>query len=338
MAAPARDPRTPRALPARKRRLPKSEAGIALIAVLWLTVLLTVIASGFAFSMRSEAVAARNAVSFAQARAAADGAIERTAFELQRPRNLPDVWRPDGAPHPWQDGEAAIAVAAIDESAKIDLNRGNEALLKGLLQNVGGLDAESTQRLADAIADWKDPDDQRRPNGAEDGDYRAAGLKYGPPNGSFENVGELNRVLGMSPGLFAKIADSLTVHTGLAGINPATAPRNVLLALPNGTAESVDAYLAQRKDALANKLPAPPFGAAQGFGTGAIAVWRIRAEATMPDGVTFVREAVLRASGSARRPVIAVLWQEGSRAAPPDRPAGAGDASPAASTDGIRTQ
>jgi type II secretory pathway component PulK len=30
------------------------QSGIALIAVLWLTVLLTVIASGFAFSMRSE--------------------------------------------------------------------------------------------------------------------------------------------------------------------------------------------------------------------------------------------------------------------------------------------
>ena len=70
-----------------------SERGIALIAVLWLTILLTVIASGFAFSMHGEAVAARNALSLAQARAAADGAVERTAFELTRPRNLPDVWQ-----------------------------------------------------------------------------------------------------------------------------------------------------------------------------------------------------------------------------------------------------
>ena len=53
---------------------------------LWLTVLLTVIASGFAFSMRSEALAARNAVSLAQARAIADGAVERTVFELMRPQ------------------------------------------------------------------------------------------------------------------------------------------------------------------------------------------------------------------------------------------------------------
>ena len=59
--------------------------GIALIAVLWLTILLTVIASGFAYSMRGEALAARNAMSLAQARAAADGAVERTAFELLAP-------------------------------------------------------------------------------------------------------------------------------------------------------------------------------------------------------------------------------------------------------------
>ena len=333
----ARDPRMRRASPVRHRRLPSAEAGIALIAVLWLTVLLTVIASGFAFSMRTEAVAARNALSFAQARAAADGAIERTAFELQRPRNLPDVWLPDGASHVWQDGDAAISAVAVDESAKIDLNVGNQLLLKGLLQNVGGLDTESAQRLVDAIGDWKDADELRRPNGAEDADYRAAGLKYGPANGPFESVGELNRVLGMTPGLFAKIADSLTVHSRLAGINPATAPREVLLSLPNATPEAVDAYLAQRKDALANKLPVPPFPGAQGFVVRAAAVWRIRAEATMPDGVTFVRDAVLRASGIARRPVIAVLWQEGSRSAAPGQPESAGEAG-TAKTDGTRTQ
>ncbi len=60
----------------------------------------------------------------------------------------------------------------------------------------------------------------------------------------------------------------------------------------------------------------PPFAQAQGFATGAAPVWRIRAEATMPDGVTFVRDAVLRPSVDPRRPVIALLWQEGARTPP----------------------
>src|SRR5262249_37419041 len=117
------------------------ERGIALIAVLWLTILLTVIASGFAFSMHGEAVAARNALSLAQARVAADGAVERVAYELSRPRNLPDVWQADGTPQTWAEGEVRITTWATDESARIDLNTANDILLRGLLVTVGGLEA-----------------------------------------------------------------------------------------------------------------------------------------------------------------------------------------------------
>jgi len=58
----------------------RRQRGIALVLALWLTVMLTVIAGGFAFAMRNEALAARNMVSLAQARAAANGAVERTVF------------------------------------------------------------------------------------------------------------------------------------------------------------------------------------------------------------------------------------------------------------------
>jgi general secretion pathway protein K len=319
------------------RRRSHRQAGIALIAVLWLTVLLTVIASGFAFSMRSEALAARNALSLAQARAVADGAVERTAFELQRPRNLTDAWVANGLPHTWKDGEVSVSASAVDESAKIDINAAAEPLLKSLLQNVGGQDAESAQRLVEAIADWKDTDDLRHPNGAESADYTAAGRKYGPTNALFATTGELQRVLGMTPELFARIGDSLTVYSRQPGINPLTASRSVLLALPAATPEAVDAYIAQREDALANKLQVPMFPAAQGFAVGAAPVWRIRAQATMPDGVTFVRDAVLRPSTDPRRPVVALLWQEGALAAPSARPGDAGNGA-AARSDGTGTQ
>jgi len=308
--------------PARQAPSSRAQAGIALIAVLWLTTLLTVIASGFAFSMRGEALAARNALSFAQARAAADGAIERTAYELQRPRNLADVWVADGEPRTWQEGDIAITTFAVDESAKIDINTASDALFRGLLQHIGGVDADASQRLLEAILDWRDPDDLRRPNGAEEPEYVAAGLKYRPSNAPFDTIGELQRVLGMTPALFARIADTLTVYSRQPGINPATASRDVLLALPNVTPEMVDAFLAQRADARANKLPIPPFPGAQGFAAGAVPVWRIRAQAVTPDGVTFVRDAVLRPSMDVRRPLIALLWQEAVPAASPNPAAG----------------
>jgi len=298
---------------------PRRDRGIALVLALWLTVLLTVIASGFAFSMRGEALAARNAISLAQARAAADGAVERAVYELSRPR-LPDAWGPDGARHTWMEGETQYLVTAVDEAARIDLNFANDLLLKGLLTTIGGLDDLGAAKVLDAIVDWRDADDLRRPNGAEEADYRAANLKYGPSNAPFETVSELSRVLGVTPELFRKIAPSLTVYSRQPGINAATAPRDVLLAVPNATADAVDDYIDRRREALENRLPPPPFVPAQAFGSTPVPVWRIHAETQLPDGVTFVREAVVRPTTDARRPLTALAWMEAARlpvAAPP---------------------
>jgi general secretion pathway protein K len=291
--------------------------GIALVAALWLTVMLTVIASGFAFSMHSEALSARNALSVAQARAAADGAVERVAFELGRPRTSQDVWMPDGQVRTWKDGDATITATATDEASRIDLNAAPEPLLKGMLQNIGELDAASAQALAEKILDWRDPDDLVRPNGAEANEYAAAGRTYGPANGPFNTVGEVQRVLTMTPGLAARLADVLTVYSRQPGINLATAPREVLLAIPGTTPEQIDQFIAQRADAIANKLAIPLLPQAQPFSSSAAPVWRIRAEAALPDGVTFVRDAVLRPSSDPQRPVIALLWQEGTRLGAP---------------------
>jgi general secretion pathway protein K len=285
----------------------RRQRGIALILALWLTVMLTVIASGFAFSMRSEALAARNMISLAQARAAADGAVERTVFELSRTAT-PETWKRDGTPHTWKDGNVTLTASATDEAAKIDLNTANEVLLRSLFTNIGVADPDLAAHIADAILDWRDADDLTRPNGAEEADYRAAGLKYKPANAPFETVTELARVMGVTPAIYARVADTLTVHSRQAGINPLTASRNVLLALPNATPEVVDAYLAQRSEALQANQPVPPFPLAQGFAAGAGPVWRVRAVATLPDGVTFAREAVINPSGDIRRPVVALAW------------------------------
>lgn len=298
----------------------RRQRGVALIMVLWITVMLTVIGGTLAFAMRSEVAAARNAVSFAQVRAAADGAVDRMAFELLRPRT-PEAWKPDGTQRTWQDGEVAVAAVAVDESAKIDLNAAPDALLKSLLVARGGLDDAAAAAMVDVIADWRDDDELRRPNGAEAGDYRAANSRYVPSNRRFESVPELSRVLGMTPVLYARLAPAITVHSGQAGINPLTASREVLLALPNATPELVDDYLLRRAEALAANLPPPPFPPAQGFATGPSPVWRIRAEAALPDGVTFVREAVVRATADPRRPYFALLWSEGERPPPAASPA-----------------
>ena len=298
----------------------RRESGVALILALWVTVLLTVIAAGFAYSMRTEALAARNAVALSQARALADGAVSRVTFELMRPRNANEAWASDGTVHYWQEGDTLIAANAVDESGKIDLNAAPDILLKNLFQTAAGVDADTAARLVDAIDDWKTPGDAKRPQGAKAPDYQAAGLSYVPPNAPFETVAELQRVLGMTPALYAAVADSLTVFSQQPGVNPVYASRTILLALPNATPEVVDAYIAQRNDALAQHLPLPAFPIAAAGGP--TNVWRIRAEATTADGVTFIRESVLRPGGDLLHPVTILMWQEGDRRlfAPPPVP------------------
>ena len=293
-------------------RAPRAQRGIALVMVLWLTVLIAVIGSSFAYSMRGEALAARNTMSLAQARAAADGATERMAYELSRARVSVDVWSPDGQPHSWNEGDVALTARAYDESSRIDLNAASDALLKGMLQNVGGQDAETAQRTLDAILDWRDADELKRPNGAEALDYQAAGSKYLPTNAPFESVGELQRILGVDQALMARVAPLLTVYSRQGGINLKTAPREVLLALPGVTPEQVDAFITARVEALNSKLPVPQFPQGQAFAAAGVLVWRINVLARTSDGVTFARDAVLRLTNDPRRPVVTLLWKEGA--------------------------
>lgn len=290
---------------------PHGQRGIALLLVLWLTALLTVIAGGFAYAMRNEALAARNTMSQAQARTVADGAVQRMAFELMRPRTLLEAWNPDGVVHGWIEPDGSrVAVNALDESGKIDVNFVPDALLKNLLQTVGQVDVDTAARLVDAIGDWKDPDDLRRPNGAEAPEYQAAGLSYKPANAQFETVAELQRVLGITPAIYARVAGSLTTFSGMPGINPAYASRGVLMALPGATDAMVDTYIGQRSAALAARQPLPMFPLAGGGGSGAN-TWRIHAEVTTADGAVYIREAVVRPGNTAARPLLVLEWQQG---------------------------
>jgi general secretion pathway protein K len=298
-----------------------AQRGIALILVLWIVTLLTVIAGSFSFSMRTEALAARNQVSLAQARTLADGAVYRAIYEASRPlrpinANAPPgatQWRIDRGAYmqAWQFADAVLSVSLTDESGKIDLNTAPDALLKNFLKVVGELDDQRAEQLLEEILDWRDADDLRRPNGAEEADYRAAGRSYKPVNAPFDTVGDLQRVLDMTPALYAKLAPSLTVYSRASGINAAAADRPVLLSVPGATPEAVDAYIAQRRDAISQNLPLPQFAPAAAYGAIASGAMRIRAQARLADGTRYVRDAVYRPSGSAARAVF-LLWEEGA--------------------------
>jgi general secretion pathway protein K len=232
-------------------------------------------------------------------------------YETVKPVTDAERWKADGRTHVFSLDDAEIRLMIRDESAKIDLNAASDALLKGLLLSAG-LDEEQANQLLDAILDWRDADDLTRPQGAERDRYEALGLPYIPTNAPFQTVDELQRVIGVTPDLYRRVAGALTVFSKLPGINSTLASRQVLLALPNVTEEDVDAYLAQREEMLDADLAPQPFPQAAGFEAGATAqVYNFRSIAKASDGTQFVREAVAKVTQEPKRPFSFLLWQEG---------------------------
>lgn len=297
----------------------RRERGVALVIVLWVSVLLTVIASSFIVERRTEFLIVRNSASLARAEAAANAAVMTAVIQLYRGDNSPDRWQKDGTVHDWSFDGVPVRVEIRDESAKIDINTAAEPLLRGLLVSAGLQDDEAT-RLLDAIVDWRDADSLKRPHGAEEDDYRAAGLTYKPANAPFQAIEELQLVLGMRPHIYRRIAPLVTVFSRAPGVNTQVASREVLLAIPGVTSQIVDEYLAQREAALAQGLPLPILREAASFNTGLTMAATIRSEARLEDGTVFAREAVALLRPTPRKPVTFLAWREGSMSPTTEQP------------------
>jgi general secretion pathway protein K len=282
---------------------------VALVLVMWVAVLLTVIAGSFIVERRTEMLVVSNSVSMARAEAIADAGIQRAVFEIYRNDNSPEAWKRDGTRYSMTFDNTPVAVEIRDESAKIDINTAYEPLLRGLLVS-SGLPDDEASRVLDAILDWRDPDDLKRPNGAEAPDYNAAGLTYKPANGPFQAIEELQLVLGMRPELYRRIAPFITVYSRAPGVNTQLASREVLLSLPGATTEAVDEYLSRREAARAAGQPLPVFPTQLPGPAGFTMVASIRAQTQLDDGTAFVREAVAILRPAPRRPVTFLAWRQ----------------------------
>jgi general secretion pathway protein K len=223
---------------------PDTQAGIALVIVLWVLALLTIMAGAYSAVMRTETRLTTRQFYSAQSRALAEAGVWLAVNELLKP-DLGRTWLADGRDYETAFHHGNIRISMQDESGKIDLNTARAELMQGLLVATGNSEADSIS-LLQSIMDWRDRDDLRRTAGAEDRDYHLAGLDYGAKDGPFNSVDELRMVLGVSAELFRALKPALTVYSHQPGINPALAPREVLLALPGTDAEQVDEFLAAR--------------------------------------------------------------------------------------------
>ena len=316
-------------------RSPSRQRGIALILVIWVSMLLMMVAGSFVYAMRTDARAARNAALIARGEALAQAAVARAVMELYKGQGSPEVWKRDGELRNWAFDGVEVTIRLSDESAKIDINTANNELLKGLFR-YAGLSEEDAAKLLDAVLDWRDPDTLKRPFGAEEAEYEQAGLKYRPANYPFQSTEELQLVLGIKPEVYQRIASMITVYSRQPGVNPHLATRAVLTLIPGVTPEQVDQFLAERDLARKEGRPNPIFTAAGAYATYAqTSAVTVRADVMFEGGVSVSREAVAMLTPQyQKRPYTFLAWREISRAMDARAPAPDAGASGKEATDG----
>lgn len=289
---------------------PDRERGIALVTVLWALAFLSILALSLVVAGRGETRIGRNLADGARARALADAGVYRAVSALtDLDRN--QRWRGDGRVYSFKLGEGEVRIAVQDEAGKVDINAASNALLQALALSAG-VTPDQAQAIADAIEDWRDTDDLRRANGAESEDYRTAGKSYGPTNRRFENVEELQLVLGVTQPVYERLAERVTVYSGQPGIDPMSAPPQVLGILPGLDEASVARLISLRENAttpasITSVLSSPFFGAAPG------AVVTVHAEGHSPGGAVYARDAVVRLTNDIQTPYLVIRWKRGAR-------------------------
>lgn len=269
--------------------------GFALIAVFWIIMVVGLFAAIVVSRTGFDLDRSGWAVGMGKARAAADGAVEEAAFQLVGRINAgtPVLNLLDLADFEVRIDDVPVRVTVADEDGKIDLNGAQPELLAVLLQAVmrdnKGLVAEDAAVLADRIADFRDIDNLRRLQGAEDPEYLAAGVAAGGKDAAFDSIGELGQVLGMTPALVEALTPYVTIYNGRSQFDPESGPLS-LKALSLGLEGA---------------------GLAIAVAPSRHRVFTVAAVAELPNGVLFERRAALRITGDARQPVTWIGWRPG---------------------------
>jgi general secretion pathway protein K len=296
------------------KRTHRGNRGLALVSVLWVSVLLALIAASFTKVSVTEVNRVRNITESAKAEALAEAGVE-WALAMLVTGDADSRPRTDGSVYRWSFGEGRILISVVDEAGKLDLNEASDELLTRLFAAAGASAPESLS-LAAAVLDYRDADDTRRPNGAEAEDYATAGLAGLPKNGPFDVIEELRSVAGMTPSLYREVSPSVTVHSGRS--EPAATPATELLRKVMGEGPLSDATAWQPLDPErdpGDAWPSEPeiIHQVSKDAQPAEGIFAIRVEALSQGGANFTREVIVEVGLDNDLSYRIKAWRRGDR-------------------------
>ena len=255
-----------------RRDFEQKQKGVALLAVLWLAVALSMMALATSYLVRTETEAVRNQIESQQGYYLARGGIEAAVYSMTRP---PVPQTPAGGEirqeaefvpgQRWLQYEFAggqCIVEVVPENAKLNVNQAEADQLAALFSTMG-LPAVPSAELAAAIVDWRSPRASDVGN-LFDAFYANLPQSYLARHAPLEQLEELLPVRGMTPDLFfggveqtpqgpwrrrPPLPDLLTTEKTTGGVNPNYASYEVLRALPGWDDALAAAVIAARATA-----------------------------------------------------------------------------------------
>jgi len=186
----------------------KHQDGIVIVAVLWICALIMWLSLQIGAETRLQADERVHLLRQTQALyLATGGAFEALArmgepISLEREDDTENAsWQPDGTIHEvaYRTGRAIVTIQK--ETDKVNVNEATQEQIKAVLEKIG-LEDDQADTLADFIADFVDPDDTPRLNGAEEDYYKNEGLRYVPFNNKLTSIDQLLLVPGITQQLF----------------------------------------------------------------------------------------------------------------------------------------
>ncbi len=205
-----------------KLRRNPSCAGIALIVVMIAITVLTILAAGFAYSMKVETKLAQNANSEEELIWLGRSGVERArwilAQQLAIGREPYDALNQKWAGGPggigtsnspladisledYQLGNGSFSLKITDLERKININIADQDMLEQALRVVG-VDPASMTAISASILDWIDPDDMTHVGGAESDYYQGLDPPYYAKNRPIDDISELLLIRGVTPEMY----------------------------------------------------------------------------------------------------------------------------------------
>lgn len=211
------------------------QKGMALIAVLWITAALSLLAMSLSQMARTDVRVVSVFKQSIQAQSLADGALTVAADWLQG--QLSSINSDEKIEV--NVGGQRVVVQIIPSTGFININMAPPELLRDLFVYGAGLTADHAAILAKNVIDWRSPPAVQ---GSASGENAP---RYAP----FVTPQDIRQVVGITPDIYARIAPLIVANPQAVMsslVDPNVAPAGVLLVLARGDQAVVQKILADR--------------------------------------------------------------------------------------------